>query len=200
MSSISGIGGASSAWSDVSAQRTAMRDKMFSKIDSDGSGEVDAGELSSMLNRISGGTQDTDASSTQATALLKKMDIDGDGALSADELEAGTRALMGPPPSTMQFAQASDSNGDGQVSGSEAAAMKNDLTSAFDTALQLLQSPGSAASSSTSTADDSSSAGTGDDSPAQAAARLAAMVMNQYARFSDATAQQSSSFNVSLAV
>ena len=37
MSTISGVGGASGAWADASAMRT----KMFAKVDKDGSGGVD---------------------------------------------------------------------------------------------------------------------------------------------------------------
>ena len=159
MSTISSTASASSAWSDMSAQRTKMREKLFSKADADGNGGVDASELQSMLARLSGNSGTDDSSSSGAAALLKKMDSDGNGSLSSTELDAGMRALMGPPPSTMQFAQSRsgdsgdsgdafaigstgrsgddlfskiDANADGSVDAGELAAFKEKLTQAMD--------------------------------------------------------------------
>lgn len=159
MSTISSTTGASGAWPDMNAQRTKMREKLFSKADADGNGSVDASELQSMLARLSGNSGAGDSSSSDATALLKKMDSDGDGSLSSTELDAGMRALIGPPPSTMQFAQSRsgasgdsgdasaigptarsgddlfskiDSNADGSVDAGELAAFKEKMTQAMD--------------------------------------------------------------------
>jgi hypothetical protein len=95
-------------------------------VDSDGSGSVDATELAAMLEKgpLSGQSGDS-------AAMLKKMDSDGDGSLSQDELSQGMRDLMPPPPSTMAFAQqrgaandddafaSLDADGDGQLSRAE---------------------------------------------------------------------------------
>lgn len=103
MASIGGVGGASSAWAGQGASRAeAMKQRMFSKVDADGSKGVDASELASMLLDLAAktGTEAGDASE-----LMTKMDGDGNGSLSADELDAGMKRLMPPPASTMQFVQ-----------------------------------------------------------------------------------------------
>jgi Ca2+-binding EF-hand superfamily protein len=103
MSTLSGVGGTSNVWSATASSRaSAMRDKMFSKVDSDGSGSVDKTELQSMLDHIS---SNTGTSAGNADELLTKMDSDGNGSLSQTELEAGIKDLMPPPSSTVSFAQ-----------------------------------------------------------------------------------------------
>lgn len=141
MSSISGISGASSAWSSMIAMRGNRPPggknpaEMFAKVDSDGSGSVDEAELQTMLDDIAQKTgTSVDAS---AGELLSKMDSDGDGSLSQTELDEGMRSLL-PPPSTMDFAQARgadgssggddlfgkiDTDGDGKVSSDELQAL-----------------------------------------------------------------------------
>lgn len=135
MSSISGISGASSAWSSMIAMRgnrpPGGKDpaEMFAKVDTDGNGSVDEAELQTMLDDISEKTGTSfDAS---AGDMLSKMDSDGDGSLSQTELDEGMRSMM-PPPSTMDFAQSRgaegggddlfgkiDTDGDGKVSSDE---------------------------------------------------------------------------------
>jgi Ca2+-binding EF-hand superfamily protein len=113
MSTISGVGGTSSAWSATASSRaSAMRDKMFAKVDSDGSGSVDQTELQSMLDHIS---SKTGTSVGSAADLMSKMDSDGSGSLSQSELESGMKSLMPPPSSTVSFAQqrGGTSGGDG---------------------------------------------------------------------------------------
>ena len=121
MTTIASTAGASSAWPDLGAQRTKMREKLFSKADSDGNGSVDASELQSMLARLSGNSAGGDSSSTNAADLLKKLDADGNGSLNSTELDAGMRVLTGPPASTMQFAQSR--SGDAEVSATDASAV-----------------------------------------------------------------------------
>ncbi|SEB17626.1 XopAW family type III secretion system calcium-binding effector [Variovorax sp. YR216] len=96
MSSISGIGGTSSAWSDMSAMRSLMQAKMFAKADADGSGGVDQTELQGVLDAVAEKTGFTNSSST--AELLTKMDSDGNGTLSSDELAKGMQGMMPPPP------------------------------------------------------------------------------------------------------
>lgn len=134
MSTISGLGGADRSWQNAqssSTRRTEHEARMFAKVDSDGSGGVDATELAAMLEKgpLSGQSGDS-------AELLKKMDSDGDGSLNSEELSQGMRDLMPPPASTLEFAQSRgaandeggedsdaftqlDADGDGQLSRAE---------------------------------------------------------------------------------
>jgi len=103
MSTISGVSSANSAWSGMSSARASARsEKMFAKVDTDGSGSVDTTELQSMLDDISSKTGTTLGS---AGDLMTTMDTDGSGSLSKDELDTGMKSLMPPPSSTLDFAQ-----------------------------------------------------------------------------------------------
>jgi len=143
MSTISGISSASSAWSDASSTRASSRaDRMFARVDADGSGSVDKTELQDMLDHIA---EKSGQSIGSADDVMTKMDTDGNGSLSKDELAAGMKNLMPPPASTVDFAQCGggcpsppqadaassgstsstdplDTNGDGTVSAAERAA------------------------------------------------------------------------------
>lgn len=129
MSTISGLGGGNRPWGHTQSGESRKAEheaRLFAKVDSDGSGGVDATELASMLEKgpLSGPSGDS-------TELLKKMDGNGDGSLSSDELSQGMRALMPPPASTLDFAQSRgaanddaafdglDTDGDGQLSRAE---------------------------------------------------------------------------------
>lgn len=109
MSTISAIGGASS-WSSIAGSSSARRperpdpDKMFAKIDSDGSGAVDKTELQAMLDDMA--TRSGKTGKLSADELLAKADANGDGSLDKTELDQGMKSLMPAPASTMAFAQA----------------------------------------------------------------------------------------------
>ena len=124
MSSIHGVSGSSNAWAALNTQRQA---KMFAKVDTDSSGGVDKAELQTMLSDIREKTGVSIGGNADET--FSKMDSDGNGQLSSDELSQGMQSLM-PPPSTMDFAQGRggasgeksddlfakvDSNGDGSI-------------------------------------------------------------------------------------
>jgi Ca2+-binding EF-hand superfamily protein len=109
MSSISGVSGNASAWSAMSTSRASRQQEMFKKVDSDGSGSVDATELQSMFDDIAKHTGT--AMSTTAADALSKMDSNGDGSLDASELDKGMKSLMPQPSSTMAFAQARNGEG-----------------------------------------------------------------------------------------
>lgn len=125
MSTISGLGGADRSWQTSSSRKAEHEARLFAKIDSDGSGGVDATELASMLEHA--------GQSGDSGELLKQMDSDGDGSLNSEELSQGMRELMPPPASTLAFAQSRgaandadsdafaelDSDGDGQLSRAE---------------------------------------------------------------------------------
>ena len=144
MTTISGTGSASHAWSEMSSARSSARAaKMFAKVDADGSGSVDKTELQGMLDHIA---EKSGNSLGSADELMTKMDADGNGSLSQSELDAGMKSLMPAPASTVDFAQQSqgmpppppppdaagsssngatdplDTNGDGTVSPEERAA------------------------------------------------------------------------------
>jgi hypothetical protein len=78
-----------------------MKDRMFTKADSDGNGVVDKAELQGKLDNVAQKTGNTAGS---ADALLAKMDSDGNGSLNKDELAAGIKGLVSPASSTMDFA------------------------------------------------------------------------------------------------
>ena len=154
MTTISGTGSASHAWSEMSSARSSARAaKMFAKVDADGSGSVDKTELQGMLDHLA---EKSGNSLGSADELMTKMDADGNGSLSQSELDAGMKSLMPAPASTVDFAQQSqgmppppppdaagsssngatdplDTNGDGVVSAEEAAAgaLKDAVASLF---------------------------------------------------------------------
>jgi len=102
MSTISATSSASSAWSDARSSRiSARQDKMFAKVDADGSGSVDKTELQGLLDHIA---KKTGKSLGSADDVMAKLDSNGDGSLSKDELKAGMKSLMPAPKSTVDFA------------------------------------------------------------------------------------------------
>lgn len=124
MSTISGLGGVNRSWDSGASRKAEHEARMFAKVDSDGSGGVDATELATMLEHT--------GQSGDSAELLKQMDGNGDGSLSSDELSQGMRELMPPPASTMEFAQSRgaandevdvfsemDADGDGQLTRAE---------------------------------------------------------------------------------
>jgi len=123
MSTISGTS-SSNAWSAMSTSRADMKDKLFAKVDSDGSGAVDTTELQSMLDDLAKRTGS--ASSTSAADALNKLDSNGDGSLDKDELDKGMKDLLPAPSSTMAFAQARGPGGGGGPGGPPPAAGASD--------------------------------------------------------------------------
>jgi len=126
MSTISGISSASSAWSDMSAMRAQMKERMFAKVDKDGSGGVDKTELQGLLDDVAKKTGVTN-SSTTTDQMFSKLDTNGDGSLSSDELDKGMKDILPPPPAGGGFTKA---QGDSGASGS---AGQDDLFGKVDT-------------------------------------------------------------------
>ena len=112
MSTISGVSSSSDAWAAMKAQRSQMQAKMFSKVDTDGSGGVDKTELQSLIDDVAKKTGVTNTTSTDQ--LFSKMDTNSDGSLSADELGKGMKEIL-PQPSTMDFAQSRSANESGNA-------------------------------------------------------------------------------------
>jgi len=104
MSSISGVSSQSNAFAN--AQRSQMQEKMFSKVDANGSGGVDQAELQSLFTDIIQKTGQT----LNANDAFTTMDSNADGSLSSDELATGMKSVMPPPTSTLEFAQNHGSN------------------------------------------------------------------------------------------
>ena len=112
MTTITGAG-ASSAWSSISSTRPArppggmdpskMKEALFAKVDADGSGSVDKTELQGMLDAT---VNKSGAAQSSAEDVFSSIDGNGDGSLSADELDQGMKSLMPPPADTVEFAQA----------------------------------------------------------------------------------------------
>jgi Ca2+-binding EF-hand superfamily protein len=113
MSAISGVSSASNSWFDM---RSQMQAKMLAKADTDKSGGVDKTELQGVLDDIA---EKTGVAATGDTAeLFGKMDADGDGSLSGEELAEGMKNVMPKPGGDKGedlFAKA-DADGDSLVS------------------------------------------------------------------------------------
>ncbi len=95
MSSIS-ISGSSANWGNTQITRQQQhQQRMFNKVDSDGSGAVSASEFETMVSDISAkiGTSLGDSAE-----LFGQMDGNGDGSLSSDEQQEGMKSVMPPPP------------------------------------------------------------------------------------------------------
>lgn len=75
-----------------SAVFSSLQQKLFTKLDTNGSGGIDKTELSEFMSFAasqSGGTQATDSA-----ALFSSIDSDGDGAISQTELSDGAKSLF----------------------------------------------------------------------------------------------------------
>jgi hypothetical protein len=79
-----------------------MQARRFAKADLDSNGSVDKSELQSLLDQLS---NKSGQSLGSADTLLTKMDSNGDGSLSSDELDTGMKSLLPQPSSTVDFAQ-----------------------------------------------------------------------------------------------
>jgi len=122
------------------ADKTALQEKLFSKLDVNGDGGVDESELNDFLSYASSATGTS--STTSSTDLLESIDTDGDGSISKTEMADGAKSLFDalrtqlmsksdeaappPPPSTdeasddqQQLFAKIDSNGDGSIDQSE---------------------------------------------------------------------------------
>jgi Ca2+-binding EF-hand superfamily protein len=139
MSSLSSASGLSNAWANASTQRVQMQAKLFAKVDANRSGAVDQTELQTLLTDISKKT----GKSLDAAKLLTTMDGNSDGSLSSAELAKGIKAILPPPPSTLDFAQKRsgesgakelfkkvDSDGSGAIDPTEMAAFTDKMKAA----------------------------------------------------------------------
>lgn len=175
----SGEGNAPSATSSATSASTSTSstdggDDLFSKLDTDGNGEVSSDELQVMLDKMA---QDHGGTARSASDEISRMDTDGNGTLSASELQAGRQRAggpglhggppPGPPPaeatassdaasstdSLQSLLQAIDTDGNRQISSSE-----------LDTFAQVLQQMGMGGSWASGTASTPSTASSGSGS------------------------------------
>lgn len=130
MSSIGSISGAGSAWYGASAVRPTRPPsgpdpaEAFAKVDTDGSGSVDATELQSLLDKVPA-QNGSDTTTASATDTLKKFDSNSDGSLSEEELDQGMKSLMPAPSSTVDFARQHGGGGPPPAAGAGAGASQS---------------------------------------------------------------------------
>ena len=101
MSSLSGVGTSMCSTSYPAARAGQFGAKVFADLDTDSSGGIDKTELQSAFDKVAGATG---TSARSADDLFSTIDSDGDGKISASELDAGMKSLMPPPSSTVDFA------------------------------------------------------------------------------------------------
>jgi Ca2+-binding EF-hand superfamily protein len=86
---------------------SAMADKMFSRIDGNGDGGIDKGELTSALGRFSPKDGSSDATAT-ADKMFAAFDADGSGSISQQETRTGLENLKQQLESQFQQMRAGD--------------------------------------------------------------------------------------------
>jgi Ca2+-binding EF-hand superfamily protein len=101
---------------------------MFAKVDSNGDGSVNKGELSNMLSEIDKATGQSLSGNIDKT--FKQLDANGDGKLSSDELSKGMQSLL-PPPSTMDFANGLNADTSGSSSSGNNSSSSNPISALF---------------------------------------------------------------------
>jgi Ca2+-binding EF-hand superfamily protein len=94
VSSVTGSAGFSTAMLSGSQQadKTALQEKLFSKLDVNGDGGVDESELNDFLSYAASATGSTSA--TSSADLFKNIDSDGDGSISKTEMADGAKSLF----------------------------------------------------------------------------------------------------------
>jgi Ca2+-binding EF-hand superfamily protein len=224
MSSISSVG-SSNAWSQTNMMRSrppggADPATMFKKIDSDGSGGVDATELQTMFTDMASKSGNS-SNTPDASKMINQFDANSDGSLDQSEMGKAMQSMM-PPPNTMDFARqrsggsgdacgstqsasdtstqtmqdllsSIDTNQDGAIDKSEMATFKQVLT---ESANSLTQDSSSSSGSDTTS---SQSSGQTDNSRQSTMDELARMVIQRYAAMASDTAQQGNLTSLSLA-
>lgn len=104
MTSISSITSPSSSLQAArAAHHSKMQERLFSKVDADQSGGVDAAELQTLVDDMS--ARAGVSIDTSTSPLWSQADGNGDGTLDADELGQVMQSLLPEPPSTMAFAR-----------------------------------------------------------------------------------------------
>jgi len=95
-------------------QRAAMRERLFQRLDRDGSGGISRQEFSRALQNLPGGGNSAAATGTQdrVAAIMTQLDTDGDGQVSAGELDAALNRRGAPGTARDSSAGAPDTLGD----------------------------------------------------------------------------------------
>src|SRR5450830_503646 len=133
MSSLSSVTQSSNGWANAMPPKPAgggkATERLFSEFDTDSSGSVDSTELQSLLSDVSQKTGLSISSSTAAD-LLSASDSNGDGSLSANELDSALKSVLPPPPSTLDFVQSrSSGSSDSSVSQDELQSLLDQMAS-----------------------------------------------------------------------
>lgn len=118
-----------------------MQEKLFSLLDSDGSGSVAKEELGSVLSAA----KENDSSLTiDIDELFSQLDANGDGSLDSDEVAALAPPPPPPPggPNLEEMFSQLDANGDGIIDADELAALSNDGSLDTSALLSELDSDG----------------------------------------------------------
>jgi hypothetical protein len=110
--------------------RTQMKERVFSKADSDGSGTVDKSELQNLFDNIAEKTGGTAKSAEEAFGAI---DTNADGSISKEELASGMESLMPPPSSTVEFASKGRAGGPPAAGGASKEESSSTSTDPLDT-------------------------------------------------------------------
>jgi hypothetical protein len=143
-----------------SAGLSQMRERMFQKLDADGSGTIDETEFAKGPDGSSG------MDSGIASALFSSFDADGDGGLTQAEVETGFQKLSSSMRSVLIGTQEQGGPGgpggpDGPPPPAQQADGEDSNANGLDVLLSLLQTTNTSASS-----DDDSSSGSATDATA----------------------------------
>jgi Ca2+-binding EF-hand superfamily protein len=96
-------------------QRAAMRERLFQRLDRDGSGGISRQEFSRALQNLPGGGSSAGAATgaqDRTAAIMTRLDTDGDGQVSAGELDAALNRRDAPGAARGGGAAAPDTLGD----------------------------------------------------------------------------------------
>ncbi len=128
MSAISGYSSSNSYTQSTSM--ASLKERTFKAADSSGDGSIDSTEFEDFISK------GPDGSTADASAMFAKFDTDGDGSISADEMDTGMQSLHsqmqstmnqmkfggghgGTPPSMDDLFSKADSGSDGSVDSTE---------------------------------------------------------------------------------
>lgn len=100
ISANSGFGRGVEAWADAAKTRAQVKERMFDRVDTDGSGGIDKAELQVKLDSIAARTG---RAGVQAEDVFAKVDTDGDGSLSKRELNVALKNLSPKRSSTVEL-------------------------------------------------------------------------------------------------
>ncbi|UDF35171.1 UNVERIFIED_ORG: hypothetical protein LHJ69_21900 [Shinella sp. XGS7] len=203
-------------FSERSGRSLGSAESQFSTLDRDGDGGLSSSELDSGLRSLlppptstlefaarqqqqggpggpGGGRppppppSGEGEASQSLSAADQALDANGDGVVSMQERLGGQLKDL-----LQQVISASDSDGDGALSSSEAESLRSQFSSALDQALS-----GTASSSSSSSSDSSGASGSGSGSASSALDQLASLLLRRYGGVAEGGWQSRASLSLS---